>query len=85
MTDLERAQSILRSMEAAIHPAMREVFVKCMVHSLAAARREGAEGMREKAAIRALEERRARGTLWDLACKTICNAIRNLPLTPEEQ
>lgn len=40
MTDLENAQSLLRSMEACVHPAMREHLVKCIVHLLSEARRE---------------------------------------------
>lgn len=43
MTDLERAQDLRRSLEAAIHPAMRDCFEKCLAHLIAAARQEGAE------------------------------------------
>lgn len=65
MTDLERAQWAIRG-----EP---ETWVNMIVMHLAAARREGAAEMRERAA-RALDE----DAPW------AARAIRALPLTPEE-
>lgn len=55
MTDLERARDLRRSLEAAIHPAMRDCFEQCVAHLLADARREGAEAERDAAYWRGLE------------------------------
>ena len=68
MTDLERARWLLPD-------GTDEVEVRELAGALAAARREGAEEMRERA---------AQEVEWNTDDPYIAAAVRALPLTPEE-
>lgn len=81
MTDLERALQ-------RVHPLIRNDLRNAVDVALAAARQEGAEEMREQAAVH-LRDRAKKWRVWGqsdfaVATDSAAEAVTALPLTPKE-